>query len=634
MMKTRFFALALIGASLAACSSSPESPSERPALHSYGDIRQRPNRAIDRTPLAFNAATADSNDIEQWLLEAASAEPARAHELQLRAAEVLLRDGEIGRADDVVSELIAPELSPNQALRLALLRARVHRAHAEFSEALTELSDPLIEQAMLDAPLRRQLQFSQLRASLFAIEGDHLAATREWIFIDPLLTPSQQQHNREAIWQSLMQIPTSVLIDKLDSASNRDYLGWLELASVAKDNQGDIDAQILQRNAWLARWPDHPARNPLPGGLDQLDSLAVEQPNKIALLLPFTGRFANYGKAVRDGFIAAYLDAQQNRSNVPELQFYDSESAEVNQLLRQAISDGCEIAIGPLRKEKISELITQHPEMMSLPTLALNRIDGERFPSGLYQFGLNPEDEAAQIADIARNKGLQRAMLITPEGSWGSKVAEAFASRWQQLGGQIIDSTSFDAKANNYSKRIKNALHIDQSERRKQQLQQITGIRPHFEPYRRSDIDMIFLVARPNEGRAVKPLLAYHYAGDLPVYATSHIYEGDGDRSRDQDINGVHFIDIPWVLNSDSAIRQTINNNLPQYSAYQRMYALGVDSFRLHMRINQLRNSSAQVFGETGTLTMNDLGQIERELTLAEIRDGVAVIDALSQTQD
>lgn len=633
-INTRYFTYALMAAALAACSSTPSTPPTEPQgkLQSYSEIRERPApEAVNRDPLAFNPATARSEDVELWLQQALTASPEAAHELQLRAAEVLLRDGEIGRADDVVRDLIAPELTANQALRLALLRARVHRAHAEFSEALSELSDPLIEQAMLEAPLARQLQFSQLRASLFAIEGDHLAAVREWIFIDPLLTKSQQQHNRQAIWQSLMLIPTSVLLDKLDSATNRDYLGWLELASVAKDNQGDIQAQVRQRDAWLARWPQHPGQDPLPGGLDQLDSLVVEQPSKLALILPFTGRFANYGKAIRDGFIAAYMEAQAGQGRAAEILLYDSGSNDVNQLLAQAQNDGCEMVVGPLQKNNLGELIAQHPSMMPLPTLALNRVDGERFPSGLYQFGLNPGDEAEQIATLARNKGLQRALIITPEGSWGGKVAEAFAQRWQSEGGHISDSTNFNARANDYSKRIKHLLHIDQSEQRRRKLQQIIGMAPNFEPYRRSDADMIFLVARPNEGRAVKPLLAYHYAGDLPVYATSHVYRGNTDKSRDQDIDGIHFVDIPWVFNGDSAIRQSINNNLAQSDAYQRMYALGVDSFRLHMRINQLRSGEGQVFGETGTLTLNTLGQIERELMLAQIRGGVAVIDAASQ---
>jgi outer membrane PBP1 activator LpoA protein len=572
--------------------------------------------------------------VEQWLLDAATLDSDEAADLLLRAAEVLLREGELARADDVVGELIAPELSAEQALRLAIIRARVHRGHAEFTAALAELSDPLIEAAVIDAPIRRQLQYSQLRASLFQIEGDHLAAAREWIFIDPLLNSSQQSANRESIWQSLMQIPTATLIEHIGSTGNRDYLGWLELASVAKDNQGDIEAQVRQRDAWLARWPQHPARYSLPGGLDKLDDLIVERPDQVALILPVTGRLAAYGKAIRDGFFAAYYETLNQGGGVPKIRLYDSNSGDINALYQQTINDGNKLVIGPLEKEHVSALTASHPQAMSLPTLALNRIDGERFPSGLYQFGLNPEDEAAQIADIALAKGYKRALVITPEGSWGHKVAVAFTDRWQKLGGQIVASQTFDSNKNNYSKQIKSILNIDKSQQRLQRLQQIIGIRPNYEPYRRTDLDFIFLLARPNEGRAIKPLLAYHYAGDIPVYATSHIYRGSKAPTKDQDINGVRFIDIPWIFNEELEIRQAINNGIPSSPGYQRMYALGVDSFRLHLRLKQLRNGDRnQVFGETGTLSLNMLGQIERELSLAEIQNGIAVVNPITATE-
>jgi outer membrane PBP1 activator LpoA protein len=582
----------------------------------------------------FNPATADAELVEQWLLDAATLDSDEAADLLLRASEVLLREGELARADDVVGELIAPELSADQALRLAIIRARVHRGHAEFTSALAELSDPLIEATVIDAPIRRQLQYSQLRASLFQIEGDHLAAAREWIFIDPLLNPSQQGANRESIWQSLMQIPTATLIEHIGSTGNRDYLGWLELASVAKDNQGDIEAQVRQRDAWLARWPQHPARYSLPGGLDKLDDLIVERPDQVALILPVTGRLAAYGKAIRDGFFAAYYETLNQGGGVPKIRLYDSNSADINALYQQTINDGNKLVIGPLEKEHVSALTASHPQAMSVPTLALNRIDGERFPSGLYQFGLNPEDEAAQIADIALAKGYKRALVITPEGSWGHKVAVAFTDRWQQLGGQIVASQTFDSNKNNYSKQIKSILNIDKSQQRLQRLQQIIGIRPNYEPYRRTDLDFIFLLARPNEGRAIKPLLAYHYAGDIPVYATSHIYRGSKAPTKDQDINGVRFIDIPWIFNEELEIRQAINNGIPSSAGYQRMYALGVDSFRLHLRLKQLRNGDRnQVFGETGTLSLNMLGQIERELSLAEIQNGIAVVNPITAAE-
>ncbi len=631
-MKTRTFAFALICGLLVSCASTqpPSTIYKRPDTQKPAS-QPRPNFSAATN---FNPATADASLVEQWLSEAAALDTDEAADLLLRAADVLLREGEFARADDVVGELIAPELSSEQALHLAIIRARVRRGHAEFSEALRELTDPLIEAAVIDAPIRQQLQYSQLRASLFQIEGDHLAAAREWIFIDPLLTPSQQSANREAIWLSLMQIPTSTLIENIGSNGNRDYLGWLELASIAKDNQGDIEAQVRQRDAWLARWAKHPARHSLPGGLDKLDDLIIERPDQVALILPVTGRLAAYGKAIRDGFFAAYYETLNQGGSVPTIKQYDSNSGSIDAVYQQVVNDGNKLVIGPLEKENLSALTASHPQSMLLPTLALNRIEGDRFPSGLYQFGLNPEDEAAQIADIALGKGYKRALIITPEGAWGQKVADAFSSRWQQLGGKIVASQTFDASKNNYSKQIKSILNIDKSQSRLQRLQQIIGLRPNYEPYRRTDLDFIFLLARPNEGRAIKPLLAYHYAGDIPVYATSHIYRGSSAPTKDQDINGVRFIDIPWIFNEDSEIRQAINNGIPSSASYQRMYALGVDSFRLHLRLKQLRNGAdSKVFGETGTLSLNILGQIERELSLAEIQNGIAVVNPINTAE-
>jgi outer membrane PBP1 activator LpoA protein len=573
--------------------------------------------------------------VDEWISKAALLDDGpESAELLLRAAEVLLRDGEVARADDIVGALITPELNSEHALRLAIIRARVHRDHAEFSQALAQLSDPLIESAAINSPLRLQLQYSQMRGSLLEIVGDHLAAAQEWIFIDPLLTPDQQAPNREAIWTSLMQIPTTTLVDRIGSTGNRDYLGWLELASIAKDNQGDIEAQVRQRDAWLNRWPTHPAHYALPGGLDKLDDLIIERPEQVALILPVTGRLAAYGKAIRDGFFAAYYETLNKGGSVPRINQYDSNNKDINAVYQQVVNDGNNLVIGPLEKESLAALTKNQAISMALPTLALNRIDGQHFPNGLYQFGLNPEDEAAQIADIALSKGYKRALIIIPEGDWGQKVAQAFADRWEQLDGKIVASQTFDASKNNYSKQIKSILQINRSEQRLQRLMQIIGVRPNYEPYRRTDVDFIFLLARPNEGRAVKPLLAYHYASDIPVYATSHIYRGTSAPSKDQDINGVRFIDIPWVFHEKSEIRRAINAGIPSSPAYQRMYALGVDSFRLHLRLKQLsKNSSAQVFGETGTLSLNALKQIERKLTLAEIQNGIVVLNPLTTVE-
>lgn len=626
-MKTRNLLLPLLSSLVVACSSTPSQDqitTETPGIES----RQAQPSPIEPDYQVFNPAEADSQDVALWLQQALSAAPLAAAELRLRAAAVLLRDGEPGKADSAISPLVLPELSPEHAIRLSIIQARIFRYYSKMTDALATLADPLVNNYLFSAPAHLQIQFSQLRASLFSIEGQLLAATRERIFLHPLLNDEQAEANAEQIWQMLLQIPQQALLNNINSAADTDYLGWLELALIAKTHPGNLEAQIQGRNQWLQRWPAHPARQgmSLPGELHKLEELALNRAEQVALLLPVSGKLARFGKAVRNGYLAASFEAKQSGNPVPLLRVYDSASGEINQLYQQAVNDGADIVFGPLSKDKFSELVEQQGRRMVKPTFALNRIDGERFPRGLYQLSLSPEDEAVQIAEIARRKGYQRAMIISPAGSWGNKVAEAFDHHWQQLGGTTVATTHFNAAANDYSKKIKAVMQLDRSEARRAKLRQITGLRAQFEPHRRRDIDFIFLVARPREGRAIIPLLAYHYASELPVLSTSHIYPGSDNKTRDRDINNVLFVDIPWVLNEQNPLRDKVLKDFPGTEALQRMYALGVDSFHLNLRLNQLQGPGSQIFGATGTLSLNPLRQIERQLSPAIIANGRALL--------
>ncbi len=620
-----------------ACSSTPP---ERPASsqQTYTPSYRPDNTASSPAPgseyVAFNPATANASDVPQWLEQAINADPVVAAELRLRAGEVLLREGHAGQADSAIQPLTLPELFPDHALRLALIQARILQTYSKFSEALDSLANPLLNNYLLNAPPHLQIQFSQIRANLFAIEGNLLAAVRERIFLHPLLNPAQAEGNREQIWQMLLKIPTQVLLNNITSISDQDYLGWIELALIAKTNAGNIDAQIAGRDQWLNRWAGHPAgtAGSLPGSLHQLDELALNRAQQVALLLPVTGRLARFGKAIRDGYLAANFESQASEHSTPLVRVYDTGSGEIKQLYRQALADGADLLIGPLSKSNLTDLISEHSNRMPRPTIALNRLENQEFPLGLYQLSLSPEDEAEQLAEIARGKALQRALILYPEGSWGEKVADTFSERWQSLGGYVVGQTSFNAKANDYSKKIKKLLQLDISEAPLQRLKAIIGRSPHFEPHRRSDADFIFLVARPQEGRAAVPLFAYHYASYLPLYSTSHIYQGTTDPVRDRDINNVQFIDIPWVFNSQSELRRHILEDLPGSEALQRMYALGIDSFRLNLRLRQLEIPGNKIFGETGTLSLNAENQIQRRLNPAQIISGKAVLKDASST--
>jgi outer membrane PBP1 activator LpoA protein len=109
----------------------------------------------------------------------------------------------------------------------------------------------------------------------------------------------------------------------------------------------------------------------------------------------------------------------------------------------------------------------------------------------------------------------------------------------------------------------------------------------------------------------------------MPVVATSHVYGGDFDPNRDALLSGLYFVDIPWILDnerSDSLSRKALRDKLPNVSGpMARLYAMGIDGYRLAPRISDMGKNPGPFFpGETGGLTVDSLGQIRRQLTLAQ----------------
>lgn len=75
-----------------------------------------------------------------------------------------------------------------------------------------------------------------------------------------------------------------------------------------KNSYGYNPEQLKEKvNQWLSMNPYHPANAYLPEQLDNIMNMKAPQLNKVALLLPLSGRFSAQGQAVRDGFMNAIL---------------------------------------------------------------------------------------------------------------------------------------------------------------------------------------------------------------------------------------------------------------------------------------------------------------------------------------
>lgn len=579
---------------LAGCAMPPPMPAPHPT---------RPQAGMDANAL---------------LARARQSQPIQAAELRLQAARQLIRAGETSQAQQILTAIDTRDLPPGLQFDILKLQTQDALARQEPAQALGYLA----YMPTLDSLPQEQIsQGSQLYAQVYHSNNQPL--DEALILIEStqyVHQPEQRQTIHDQIWAALQTTDSATLQQALQQPNNS-YLiqGWLELAQAARTplDISSVDP-ASQIDNWLLLWESHPAALLKPGSLTA-PALSADllQVARLAVLLPESGPLAPAAIAIRRGLEAAH-HANQADYPPPELIFIDSSALTTAEQLLTAVQDSqAELIIGPLDKDKVSTLATLP---LAQPILALNAI--EQSAANLFQYALSIEDEARDAATRAIQQDHRFALIITPESEWGIRAATAFRQHFTALGGVVVAQTQFNQS--NLNDKIRQLLNTDASQQRASQLRRITGLNFEFQERRRQDADVILLAARPQHARLIKPLLNFYFAADLPIYATSQVYSGIDDPRADTDLNGIMFGDTPWLLAPPSALHNMLKSRWQDTDTrYGRLYAMGIDAYNLYPYLHRLKvTPGSHLKGETGQLSINHLGQINRQLTWAIFKSG------------
>jgi uncharacterized protein len=412
---------------------------------------------------------------------------------------------------------------------------------------------------------------------------------------------------------------------KIDPRASNDPVvrGWLELGPLAALATRNPNSAIPEIEAWRARNPNHPAaeivRTQLLGAQQGQPIETAEA--HIALLLPISGRAAAAATQVRDGFMTAYYQSAQAQR--PRVRVYDTGEGGIADAITRATQEGAEFIVGPLTREEVmaaADLASPHP-----PILALNFLPSERpAPTTFYQYALSPEDEARLAARRILDDGHRHGVAIVPSGDWGIRVLAAFKQELEAGGGSLFAATTVDTAQTDYSDPVMQILRISDSRARHKRLESILGTKLEFEAGRRADLEFIFFPGQASMERLLRPQLRFHYAGDVPTYATSDAFEPD-TRSN-QDLEGLMFPDMPWMLGGDlaDAVRAAVRDAWPNGGPRRgRLFAFGFDSYRLAVALRARGvSNTVSIEGLTGRLSLDADRRVHRDLNWAQIHDG------------
>ena len=581
----------------------------------------------------ITSATQDSDtsrsivfQAEQTVLRAQSAEQPLKASLLLDAAILFAQGGDIASSRETV-DLINPEnLGDSFFVEYSLLGLELDIASHQHDNAQRWLIKPRFVAIRADLGINFSRRILSLESDLNYSRGDIETSISKLIQLGELFSDrkllGQSSINliHDKIWHRLSELPFQTL-QKYKPEVRSTVAGWYELAAAVRYQQGYPRVQKSRFDNWQQRWSNHPGAKKPPSALSA--RVSGQPPTDIALLLPLQDEYEIPSDTLLNGFMSGYYQKLAQGSVVPNVTIYDTSESSLTEVYASAVNSGAQLVIGPMRQSQVKELLSLGP--LAVPTITLNRVEKsiETPPQNLIQFGLSALDEVEQIADRAWLEGRTNVLLIAPDSGWGQRATEYFVDNWSARGGVVTDAVSYPSTVNDFTKLLKAPLEIDLSEKRGVEMRRFINSSLSYTARRRNDIDLVVVLGYSEKVRQIKPSLDFLYAGDIPVYASSHIYNGTQQIELNRDLSGIQFGAMNWTLEGHMPRPLTPDQRLP--TSYRQLFALGYDAFLLHGILGQMDNPDAiPVFGSTGLLTLTN-GVIKRHEKWAVFQNGRAV---------
>ncbi|HVF35599.1 MAG TPA: penicillin-binding protein activator [Candidatus Saccharimonadia bacterium] len=568
-MRTLQATLLLVLLALTACATSPGRIEEvdsghARALHEQGEFRL--------AALEYERLADDHRGARDALL--------------LAAAESLREEGDFAGVAAIAARIRPERLSASQLIRLDLLEAEaaIDAGDGERALSLATLPDGITDHAT-------QVRAREIRARALAAAGRPIESVRERLALAAELDEQERASNEGDLVATLGAVEVPLLQSELARLEPGDPLRpWLERALRSK---GSVPARIFVR-------PTREVGTLLPG--ERPDAWQREgysaAAGRIALLLPLSGNLGSAGRAVRDGFFAAYFADESAR---PAVRLFDTgETTDgVVAAYQRAVQDGARRVVGPLAREQVAALFSE--VAVTAPVLALNHPDdNEPPPAGSQLFGLLPDEEAAYAAERALERGYRTAAVFSGDEDWSSRAALAFRAQFEAKGGVVAGDARLRGEGAAYADAIARAVG--------------------------GGVDVVFVTARPTQARQLVPQLRARGMTATPILATSHVYGGTPNRGLDRDLDGVEFCDAPWLFGLAPGLpaRERIARDLPAAGSAARLFAFGMDAYRLLPYLDWLgANPEAYLPGASGQLSIDGFGRVRRTLAWLRFSDGV-----------
>jgi uncharacterized protein len=540
---------------------------------------------------------------------------------QLLAIRALIKENKLTQANTLLSNLPS-DLNAEQKEEKLLSQGEIAvKKRRPFD--LNQLT-------IVDLNNSQLYRYYMIKLGLDINSKDINAQAHDYLQLEKYVSETEKRQLLNSTWNFFSKLKADKIGKVLVGEDDITLQGWIDLAYAYQQNN-DVPApqdddtpdtiatksqnqkQLLKQaiNNWAIQYPDHPAKEII-SILTGEQTLAVDaNGKKVALLLPLSGSSRIFGETIRQGYIDAIkFFPQEPQQNVIVV---DTTSAPMDALIQQAQEQHVELIVGPLLKNEVTKIKELAP---AIPVLALNKVEKTTTSANkMCFFALSPEDEAKDAADHIYSQNKIKPLVLVPQSDLGRRVAQSFAAQWAQLSANSSQA---------YVQYFGNAKTLSAN------MNHNVGISLAGSPISNDEVssgemisagfDAIYIYASYDELTLIKPMLdmgANKNIGNssaVMLYSSSKSHVANASDDFYYDMNKTEYAEIPMIQKGN--VNTKIPSNVQKDYSLMRLYAMGIDAWRLTNRFNQLNSYQLNFLdGMTGKLSTSDQCEVTRSLS-------------------
>jgi branched-chain amino acid transport system substrate-binding protein len=419
-------------------------------------------------------------------------------------------------------------------------------------------------------------------------------------------------------------------IDALPTASyakkpSGGYLLYKEALVARQDGDMKKATKLLKR--FTGGYPKNSYYATATAQLSESSARAGISGFKIGVILPLSGKYRVFGESVLHGIecaVGLYTPCEGPKDMQLVVKDSRGSPAAAAEAVDALAEEKVEAIIGPMLSATVTSAANR-AQQIGIPLIALSQRGGiAEIGDFIFRNSVTSKSQVSSLVDYTvKQKKMKRFFILFPNNRMGEEFRDLFSMAAKDAGGIVVSSQSYNPRSQDIVSELRG-------------LQFHTGNIDMTQEKGKRAYDAIFLPGSAWAATVIAPMLEMREVTGVQLLGTMRWNDPNFYKRGGKYLNGAIFVVAFDRGSNDLATHEFVDRFTQAYKVEPTLLeALGYDSMKLVLAasaqgarsrpsIRDILKGISSYRGVTGELKVDENGEIERKLTIMQIKNGKA----------